>query len=1064
MAMIRQATVRQAGRLASMALAVGVGMLSGAGVAAESPAPPVRFDRDILPVLANTCFACHGPDAANRQADLRLDTLEGATAPRDGSPAIVPGNPQASALLERLHSTDPDVVMPPPGTNKVVTPEQREKITAWIAAGAPYEGHWAYRPLVRPVPPAAASAVDAFVEKELAREGLEATGEADRATLARRVSLDLTGLPPEPAEIDAFLADPAPEAFERYVDRLLASPAHAERMAAWWLDLVRYADSVGYHGDQDVTVWPYRDWVIRAFAENMPFDRFTREQLAGDLLPGNTLDQRVAAAYNRLGMMSAEGGAQAEEYLLKYAADRVRDVSGVWLGSTLGCAECHDHKYDPFTMRDFYSMAAYFADIEERGVYDIGQGRDKAWGRMELFTTPEQAAELSALDARVAAAKHDLETDSPALAAAREGWIERVKRDPWKTLAPVTTAASGGATLALQEDRSLLASGPRPDVGDTTLVFDVPPGPLAGLRLEALTHDSLPHKGPGRADNGNLVVSELKLALRGAAAGKDATAHADDRPVPLTRAVASFEQSVAGGLTPSGKWLAAYSVDGQQSGDNVGWAIHEQVGRDQWLIVRPDAPIEIPADTLLVVTIEQHHPVGYQVGRFRLAVAAEATDDPGPGLLPEPVRIASGKPAAERTAEEETLLVERFRGSAPELAGQREALAAAQRARKDFVDRLPYIPVTVAIEPRPVRILPRGNWMDRSGEVVTPAAPAFLPAAAAKPVTDPASPAPRHTRLDLAAWMTAPSNPIVPRVLANRLWALCFGQGLSRRLDDHGAQGEPPSHPELLDWLACDLRDGTLEPSAGPWNLRAVLREIVTSRAYRRSSTAPRATIERDPENRLLARQNRLRVEAEMVRDTALSAAGLLVRKVGGPSVKPYQPEGYWDYLNFPQRTWQADKGESLYRRGLYTHWQRQYLHPAMMVFDAPSREECTARRPRSNTPLQALVLLNDPEYVEAARALAVKATAEAGPEPQARARFLLRRAVGRVPSEQEVSVVAELAATERARFAADPGAADKLLSIGELPVPPGVDRVDLAAWTTAARAVLNMQETYTRN
>jgi mono/diheme cytochrome c family protein len=1063
MAMIRQAMIRRARWLASVVLVVGVGVVAGpAAHAAEAPAPPVRFDRDILPILADTCFACHGPDAANRQADLRLDTLEGATAPRDGSPAIVPGNPQASVLLERLRSTDPDVVMPPPGTNKVVTPEQREKIEAWIAAGAPYEGHWAYRPLVRPVPPGAGSAIDAFVEKELSRAGLEATGEADRATLARRVSLDLTGLPPEPAEIDAFLADPSQEAFERYVDRLLASPAHAERMAAWWLDLVRYADSVGYHGDQEVTVWPYRDWVIRAFAENMPFDRFTREQLAGDLLPGNTLDQRVAAAYNRLGMMSAEGGAQAEEYLLKYAADRVRDVSGAWLGSTLGCAECHDHKYDPFTMRDFYSMAAYFADIEERGVYDIGQGRDKAWGRMELFTTPEQGVELAALDARVAAAKHDLETDSPALAAAREEWIDRVKRDPWKTLAPVTSAASGGATLALQEDRSLLASGPRPDVGDTTLVFEVPPGPLAGLRLEALTHDSLPQKGPGRADNGNLVVSELKLALRATAAGKDAAGHADDRPVPLARAVASFEQSVAGDLTPSGKWLAAYSVDGQQSGDNVGWAIHEQVGRDQWLIVRPDAPVEIPADTLLVVTIEQHHPVGYQVGRFRLAVAAEATDDPGPGLLPEPVRIASGKPAAERTAEETTLLVERFRSSAPELAGQREALAAAQRARKDFVDRLPYIPVTVAIEPRPVRILPRGNWMDRSGEVVTPAAPAFLSAAAA--TSDPAAPAPRRTRLDLAAWMTAPSNPIVPRVLANRLWALCFGQGLSRRLDDHGAQGEPPSHPELLDWLASDLRDGTLEASATPWNLRAVLREIVTSRAYRRSSTAPRATVERDPENRLLARQNRLRVEAEMVRDTALSAAGLLVRKVGGPSVKPYQPEGYWDYLNFPQRTWQADKGESLYRRGLYTHWQRQYLHPAMMVFDAPSREECTARRPRSNTPLQALVLLNDPEYVEAARALAAKSMAEAGPEPLARARFLLRRAVGRVPSDEEVAVVVELASAERVRFAADPGAADKLLSIGELPTPPGIDRIDLAAWTTAARAVLNMQETFTRN
>ena len=1048
-------------------LIVGAILAAGAvcpATAAAQTSPEVRFDRDILPVLADTCFACHGPDAKTRQADLRLDTPAGATAPRDGSPAIVPGNPQASALIARLHSTDPDVVMPPPGTNKSVTPRQRATIEAWIAAGAPYEGHWAYRPLVRPpLPRAEGTAVDAFIEEALAREGIVAAGEADKATLARRVSLDLTGLPPEPAEIDAFLADSSPDAYPRYVDRLLESPAHAERMAAWWLDLVRYADSVGYHGDQEVTVWPYRDWVIRAFRENMPFDRFTREQLAGDLIPANTLDQRVAAAYNRLGMMSAEGGAQAEEYLLKYAADRVRDVSGAWLGSTLGCAECHDHKYDPFTTRDFYSMAAFFADIEERGVYDIGQGRDKAWGRMELFTTPAQGAELAALDERIAAAKRDLETDTPALAAAREAWSVRVGRDPWKTLAPVATASSGGAGLALSDDRSLLVSGPRPDSGDTTLVFELPPGPLAAVRLEALTHPSLPQKGPGRADNGNFVVTELKVALRKTAAGREAGGLADDAPVSLTRAIASFEQSVAGNATPAGKWLAGYAIDGPASGDTVGWAIHEQVGKDHWLIVGPEAPVEVPADTLMVVRLEQHHPIGYQLGRFRLAVSAEPTADPGPAALPDSVRIAAGKPAAARSAEETALLVDSFRSTAAELADKREALAAAEKARKESVDRLPYIPVTVAVEPRPVRILPRGNWMDRSGDLVSPATPAFLPGAG-EGATDPAGPAPRRTRLDLAGWMTSPANPLVPRVLANRLWAICFGQGLSRRLDDHGAQGEPASHPDLLDWLACDLREGTAQPAGTPWNIRAVLRGIVTSAAYRRSSAAPRELVERDPENRYLARQNRMRIEAEMVRDTALAAAGLLVRKVGGPSVKPYQPEGYWDYLNFPQRTWQADKGESLYRRGLYTHWQRQYLHPALMVFDAPSREECTARRPRSNTPLQALVLLNDPEYVEAARALAAKALAEAGPEPVARARFILRRAVGRFPTDAEVAVVVELATAERARFAADGDGAKKLLAFGDLPLPEGIDRVELAAWTTAARVVLNMQETFTRN
>ena len=1043
----------RSGRGAIVALVVtGLGQV----LAARADEAVPRFDRDILPVLADTCFACHGPDAGTRQADLRLDTRDGAIAPRDGDPAIVPGNPQASLLLARLASTDPDVVMPPPGTNKTVTAEQRRKIEAWIAAGAPYEGHWAYRPLERPVPPRDdRPAIDAFVDAALEREGLDPVGEADRATLARRASLDLTGLPPEPEEVAAFLADGAPGAWERYVDRLLASPAHAERLAAWWLDLVRYADSVGYHGDQEVTVWPYRDWVIGAFAENMPFDRFTREQLAGDLLPDATRATRVAAAYNRLGMMSAEGGAQAEEYLLKYAADRVRDVGGAWLGSTVGCAECHDHKYDPFTMRDFYSLSAFFADIEERGVYDIGQPRDKAWGRMEAYPSPGQEAELAALDGRIADTKRLLDTDTPERARDREDWIARIGRDPWTPLPPVASASVGGAVLSVQEDRSVLVSGPRPETGDTTLLLEAPGGPLAGLRLEALVHDSLPRRGPGRADNGNLVVTEISLWHRPAAAGTEPRVLPDDRPIGFSHAKASFEQSVAGDRTPSGKWLAAYAIDGRAGDDRIGWAIHEEVGKDHWLVVRPEAPVDVPAGDRLVVVIEQRHPVGYQLGRFRLSVSAEATDDAGPGSLPADVVAAAKKPAGERTPEEVARLVAAHRELSPATAPLRELLAAAERERKGLLDRIPYFPATVAVEPRPVRVLPRGNWMDRSGVVVQPATPAFLPPMAA-------AEGQRPTRLDLAAWMTAPTNPVVPRVLANRLWSILFGQGLSRRLDDHGAQGEPPSHPELLDWLACELRDGTV--GGRPWDIRATLRGIVSSAAYRRSSVAPRTAIERDPENRLLARQNRFRVDAETVRDTALAASGLLVRRTGGPSVKPYQPEGYWDYLNFPQRTWQADAGEGLWRRGLYVHWQRQYLHPAMMVFDAPSREECAARRPRSNTPLQALVLLNDPEYVEAARALAALVIGKAGADPAARARLLLERAVGRRPSDGEAAVLVELAAAERARFAAAADAARALLAVGKAPLPADVDPVELAAWTSAARAVLNLQETTTRN
>jgi hypothetical protein len=786
--------------IASLSRALGIVPLLAAGL---SGAGELSFDRDVRPILAEHCFACHGPDAASREADLRLDLREGALADRDGTRAIVPGNVGASEAVTRIRSTDPDVIMPPPETNKRLTDAQKAILEKWIASGAEYEGHWAYRPLVRPEVPAGAAAdgnpVDAFVDRALAARGIAPAPEADRVTLARRLAFDLTGLPLPPDEIDAFVNDTNPDSYMVLTDRLLASPHHAERLAAWWLDLVRYADSVGYHGDQEVTMWPYRDWVLDAFAANMPFDQFTREQLAGDLLPEATRPQRVAAAYNRLNMMSAEGGGQDKEYHAKYAGDRVRATSGAWLGSTLGCAECHDHKYDPFTTRDFYAFASFFADVAERGIYHGANGNG-IWGEMMRLPSPEQEAEQRRLEAALAA------------------------------IAP-------------------------------------------------------------------------------------------------------------------------------------------------------------PAD--------------------------DASEE-------EKKQVAAAREAAKK---------------------ELDAAVAKQVA----------MPATVSKPPRTVRILPRGNWMDDSGEVVLPATPAFLPAA---PGGDGES---RRNRLDLAAWMTSPENPLVPRVLANRLWALGFGEGLSRRLDDHGSQGEPPSHPELLDWLACELRDGG-------WDLRRVVRTIVTSRAYRRSSTPGAGHREADPENRLLARQNRHRLDAENVRDVALAASGLLERTVGGPSVKPYQPPGYWDYLNFPNRTYKADSGAALYRRGLYVHWQRQYLHPAMMVFDAPSREECTARRPRSNTPLQALVLLNDPQFVEAARALAATTLGSAGADPLARARFMLRRAIGRMPLDAEVGVVADVAERQRETFAGDPAAAKGLLGVGAAAVPAGLDPAELAAWTAAARVVLNLGEAYTRN
>ncbi len=1023
-------------------------------------AEPMSFNADIRPILSEHCFACHGPDAADRAADLRLDTRDGATADLGGHAAVVPKASGRSELIARLRATDPDVKMPPPHTGKAPSAEQIALLETWIDEGAQYQGHWAYESLLRPATPATADRaarhpIDAFVDRDLARHGVTPVGEADRPTLIRRLFLDLTGLPPTPADVDVFVADPRPDAYELWVDRLLASPHHAERLAQWWLDLARYADTVGYHGDQPMSVWPYRDWVIAAFRDNMPFDRFTREQLAGDLTPNASRDNKIAAVYNRLALMSAEGGGQEKEYLARYAADRVRGVSAAWLGSTVGCAECHDHKYDPFMTRDFYALSAYFADIQEKGIYDGFAAQDQIWGKMERFYSRDEEARLADLDQRLAQARKDHDADTPELCRARETWIAAMS-DPTKfePLVPVAMKSAGGATLVTAAEHSVLAQGARPDEDEYTLVFDLPPGPLGAIRLEPLADTTLPAGGgPGRAGNGNFVITEVTAALRPAAASDIPERQPDDMPIQFSHASADFEQSVAGHITSSGKWLAAYTIDGDASGPTVGWAVHEEVGKSHRLLVRPAQPIDVPAGMRLVFSIAQHHGKGFTLGRFRVSVAAQQTDDTSTNELPKPITAAVATPAAERTPTETAAIANHHRSIAPEWKDRRDALAAAEKARTDFLAGVPAVPVTVSGKRRPTRILPRGNWMDDSGAEVMPAPPAFLP-------QPPADPGRERTRRDLADWLVARENPLVPRVLANRLWAICFGQGLSRRLDDHGSQGEPPSHPELLDWLACELRDG----GPRPWDIRHVVKLIVTSAAYRRSSTTPRDLADRDPDNRLLARQNRYRVDAENVRDTMLAVSGLLSPAIGGPSVKPYQPDGYWDYLNFPKRTYVADTGEKLHRRGLYTWWQRQYLHPAMLVFDAPSREECTARRPRSNTPLQALVLLNDPASVEAARALAAKTIVEAGDDPLARGRFMLRRAVGRVPSDAEVEVVVRLAQEQREGFAKDVNSAKQFLAVGAFAPPPQIDPVDLAAWTSAARAVLALHETIARN
>ena len=1024
------------------------GVMSGSALMAGDGGTEKRrieFNRDIRPILSDNCFYCHGPDRNKREADLRLDTLSGLHGEGGSGGAIIPGRADESPLIQRVTSGDAEVVMPPPSSGKVLTAEQIRLLRAWIEQGGEYQGHWSFLPIAEPSEALGgkdsvkvAAKIDELVERDRTLRGLTGAIEADRVTLYRRLSLDLTGLPPAPDEVDAFVTDNHEGAWERAIDRLLASPHYGERMAMWWLDLVRYADSVGYHGDQEMSVSPFRQYVIESFNANKSFDRFTVEQLAGDLLPGATLEQRVASGYNRLGMMSAEGGVQPKEYLAKYIAERVRNASGTWLGITLGCAECHDHKFDPLTTQDFYRFEAFFADIKERGLYS-GAHADGNWGPFVRVPSAEQEHQLRELDGEIALAKAQLDTETPELTAAREEW-ER-EQSIWTVLSPSSVEARGGTQLKARPDGYLLASGANPPTESYVLTFDSLPAGVTSLRVDLATDGSLPQRGPGRASNGNFVLTELRAEVR---SGETV------QPVVFQTAGASYEQTGAAGGNPYGKWSIAGAIDGDSKGVKWGWAVMEQVGRDHFAIFETASDLVLPEGSKLVVILDQNHDNGgHNLGCFRVAVSTGKRPVSAAQLPPPEIAAVLSTRAADRSVEQQRQLAAWYRGIAPQLEGVRLRLKDLESRRGAIEATMPTTLVTEAVEPRMVRVLPRGNWMDESGESVMPAFPAVL---AAAPAADR-----RLNRLDLAEWIVSSENPLTARVTVNRLWKLFFGAGLSRRLDDLGAQGEWPSHPELLDFLAAEFR-------RSGWDMKHLVRCILLSRAYRQTSVASLELREADPENRWLARQGRFRLDAEFVRDNALAVSGLLVRSIGGRSVRPYQPAGYWAHLNFPTREWQNGSGEDLYRRGLYTHWQRQYLHPSLLAFDAPSREECTADRNRSNTPLQSLVLLNDPSYVEAARAFAERILREGGVEGAGRVEYAFRQAMSRSASAEEREVLLGLVAEHLNEYRVDSAAADALLTVGVRPIPSDIPRAELAAWTNAARVILNLHEVITRN
>ena len=943
----------------------------------------VGFNAHIRPILSDKCFSCHGFDSTTRKEKLRLDTAEGAYAALESDPkkfAIVPEKPEESVVLQRILTTNPDDIMPPPDHHKPLSEGEKELITRWIEQGAIYQEHWAFDAIAKPSPPVigARHPIDNFIRENLKPHGLEPSPPADKSTLIRRVTLDLTGFPPTPKELDAFLKDESPDAYGKLVDRLLASPRYGERMAVPWLDAVRYADSVGYHGDQNARIFPYRDYVIDSFNANKPFDQFTREQLAGDLMPNPTDEQKIATGFLRLNLMTREGGAQINEYLAKSAADRVRAVGAAWLGLTTGCAECHDHKFDPFTAKDFYSMAAFFNDVRQWGVYSHYNsspnpdlpGSNNDWPfPPELYAKTRSVMERleEAREASYAAAK-TVTPDPAALEAWRQSTAAFLTANPTGWLPPQATAITRGGNLPppnQADDQSILLTG-EPVKDDTlTITYTLPPNTsLKTIRLEALP-DAANKNRVGRRPDGKFTLTP-KFAVNHQVLGL--SYQQADRRTP--------EKYSNGSQSPllENTWQSAPAVFEEPS--NAASLPHHAH-------YHLDASRTFTKAATLTLTLKSA-----DIGKFRVSISPFA--DPIPGelsaLRPQLASaFNSGKTTDPDIAAAYILATTPFK----------KLPAAAQQARGEIIAARAGYAHSMISQPVPpdkipqAHLLPRGDWMN-PGEKVEPAFPAFL--SKHIPPTEK-----RHTRIELADWLLADENPLTSRHFVNRLWKQFFGKGLSNILDDLGNQGEWPSHPELIDWLAVEFR-------GSGWDVKHMVRLIVTSETYQQTSAKKPELAEIDPNNRLLSEQSARRLEAEFIRDTALAISGLIAGdRIGGPSILPYQRKNYWENLNFPERKYLSSTGPDQYRRGLYTHWQRTFIHPMFAAFDAPSREECAVDRFQSNSPQQALTLLNDPTFVEAAKAFAARLEREipGGSDADKISRAYIL-ALSRPPSEKE--------------------------------------------------------------
>ena len=1034
---------------------------------------PVVFGREILPILSQNCFRCHGPDQMARKAKLRLDVRESALR------VIVPGKSAKSKLVRRISASDPEHRMPPPKANRSLTAEQKGLLRRWIDQGAPWGKHWAYETPRRPdLPPVTNSRwprnpIDRFVLARLEKDGLAPAPEASKETLIRRVTLDLTGLPPTPKEVDAFLADRSRDAYNRLVDRLLASDRYGERMAMDWLDDARYADTNGYQNDFARTMWPWRDWVIDAFNRNMPFDRFTVEQIAGDMLPGATLRQKIASGFNRNNRTVTEAGSIDDEWRVENNVDRVETTTTVFLGLTMGCARCHDHKFDPIPQKDFYRFFAFFNSINEKGVYTEQRGNVAP---LVMVPSKKDKARLAQLDAAIAAAESNLHQKEAALSALQQKWEQEQLAGP-----PVPAPSGLALRLPLDGGLTIVAEGGKmlqgvyKGAGQPAWV-DAPFGKAlmldgkensfveAGQAVHPERTEKFSYGGWVKPLGDGAVLSKMDDA--GANRGFDLLLVGGKLEAHLvntwpTNAVKVSTRDVL----PKDAWshvLLTYDGSGKAAGVKVyinGKAARLEVNNNNLSgTITTAQPLRLGKRS----TAFAFHGALVDIRFYRRQLTASEVQ----ALVREALLPVLKTAADKRTNVQKETLARIFRrNSSKELREAEKRLAKLRKDRDEYKNKIPTVMVMQELpKPRDTYLLKRGRYdMPEKKEKLQPDVPSCL--------TPLPSGAP-HNRLGLARWLVDPANPLTARVTVNRFWQHYFGIGLVKTTEDFGVRGEAPSHPELLDWLATEfVRPSPPSPLRGEgsgvrgWDIKAMQKLIVTSATYRQSSNARPELLKHDPENRLLAHGPRFRVPAEIVRDTALAVSGLLAEKVGGPPVKPYQPAGLWEELagGAGEGPYIQDKGKNLYRRSLYVYRKRTVPHPEMATFDAPSREICQVKRQRTNTPLQALELLNDVTYVEAARELGQRMLTAGGRTAPERLTFAFRRATARKPTAAELAVLSRGLDRYLRVYRGDIRAAKEFARHGDSPVDDKLDPAELAAYTAVASIILNLDETITK-